>query len=398
MKKLLVASLVLGSLASNAQTAFGDYLDNINVISTAMPMLNIGPDARGGGMANVGVSSSPDAYSMFWNPAKLAFLGKGKKDVGLMYNPWLRRIVPDVDLSAVSYVTGLTDRSGLGVSLRYFSLGDITFRNDQGQEQGTFNPYEMAVDVGYAMKLSDNLSAAIALRYAFSDLTQGQTVDGLQTQAGQTFAADIAFYYQSKVKNLSGGSKGQWTGGLNISNIGAKVNYSNSGQGDFIPTNLRLGAGYNYMIDKYNRVHFMFDVNKLLVPTAPVREQNDENGNNIPNEIIAGKDDNVGVIAGIIQSFDPSAKPGGSTELWREFIYNVAAEYWYNDMFAVRAGYQHENQYKGNRRYYTMGLGLKYNIIGFDFSYLFPADQSVKSPLESTLRFSMTFDFGAVGD
>ncbi|MGB4560438.1 MAG: type IX secretion system outer membrane channel protein PorV [Schleiferiaceae bacterium] len=392
---LISIALTAGVAASAQTTAFGD---NLNVVTSAMPMLNIGPDARMGGMANAGVAASPDANALFWNPAKLAFMGAGTMQGGLSYTPWLRRLVPDVELMFANVAMGLGDRSGVGASLRYFSLGDITFRNEQGDEQGTYRPYEMALDVAYALKLSENWSAGVGLRYALSDLTQGQVVGSLQTKPGQTVATDVSFYYQGEELNLPDGQKGQWLGGLNISNIGAKVKYTESGDADFIPTNLKLGVGYNWILDRYNRVVVLFDVNKLLVPTQPVRDLLDADGDGDRYEIIAGKDDNVPVIQGILQSWDPAAKPDGSRELMREFMYNAGVEYWYDNKFAVRGGYQHEDALKGNRRFFTMGFGLRYSLLGLDFAYLFPADQTVRSPLENTIRFSAIVDLNQLLD
>ena len=322
--------------------------EELNVVSTALPLLNIGPDSRVGGLGNAGVAASPDANALFWNPAKLAFLGSGKKSGGISYTPWLRRLVPDVELMYANVAVGLGDRAGFGASLRYFSLGDITFRNENAEEQGTYRPYEMALDVAYALKLSKNWSAGVALRYSLSDLTQGQVVGNMQTKAGQTVATDVSFYYQGEVNNLPDGQKGQWLGGLNISNIGSKVKYTESGDADFIPTNMKLGVGYNWSLDRYNRVVALFDVNKLLVPTQPRRDLSDDDGDGDRNEILenyivdpdirGGKDDNVGVVQGIIQSWDPSAKPRGTEELFEEFMFNFGAEYWYDNKFAVRGG------------------------------------------------------------
>jgi hypothetical protein len=396
IRPVLFSIALTAEVAASAQTtAFGD---NLNVVTSAMPMLNIGPDARMGGMANAGVAASPDANALFWNPAKLAFMGAGTMQGGLSYTPWLRRLVPDVELMFANVAMGLGDRSGVGASLRYFSLGDITFRNEQGDEQGTYRPYEMALDVAYALKLSENWSAGVGLRYALSDLTQGQVVGSLQTKPGQTVATDVSFYYQGEELNLPDGQKGQWLGGLNISNIGAKVKYTESGDADFIPTNLKLGVGYNWILDRYNRVVVLFDVNKLLVPTQPVRDLLDADGDGDRYEIIAGKDDNVPVIQGILQSWDPAAKPDGSRELMREFMYNAGVEYWYDNKFAVRGGYQHEDALKGNRRFFTMGFGLRYSLLGLDFAYLFPADQTVRSPLENTIRFSAIVDLNQLLD
>ena len=387
--------LALGAQSLVAQT-FYDRLNDLNVVTTAMPMLNIGPDARSGGMANTGIGLSPDANAIFWNPAKLAFVGQGNVYGGLSYTPWLRRLVPDVELMFANVAAGIGERGGIGASLRYFSLGEITFRNEQGEEQGTYRPYEMSLDVAYALQLSKNFSGGVSLRYALSDLAQGQVVGGQLTKVGQTVATDISMFYQGDEFSMPDGQRGQWVGGLTLSNIGAKIRYSESGASDFIPTNMRLGGGFNWKLDRYNRITLLTDINKLLVPTKPLRDLLDTNNNGDRSEIIAGKDDNVGVIQGIIQSWDPAAKPDGFRELMREFMVNVGAEYWYNDQFAVRAGYQHEDVTKGNRRFFTMGFGVRYNLIGLDFAYLFPADQTVRSPLENTIRFSALIDLNQI--
>ena len=398
MKNSIIAGIGLFTLSgmSAAAQTFYDRLEELNVVTTAMPMLNIGPDARSGGMANVGVGLSPDANAIFWNPAKLAFVGKGTTYGGLSYTPWLRRLVPDVELMFANVAAGVGERGGIGASLRYFSLGEITFSNEQGEEQGTYRPYEMSLDVAYALKLSDHFSGGVSLRYALSDLAQGQVVGGQLTKVGQTVATDVSMFYQGDEFSMPDGQRGQWVGGLTLSNIGAKIRYSESGAADFIPTNMRGGAGFNWTLDKYNRVSFLTDVNKLLVPTQPTRDLLDADNDGDRSEIIAGKDDNVGTIQGIIQSWDPSAKPDGFKELMREFMVNVGTEYCYNEQFAVRAGYQHEDVTKGNRRFFTMGFGIRYNLIGLDFAYLFPADQTVRSPLENTIRFSALVDLNQI--
>jgi hypothetical protein len=394
MKNALRSAVALGILCVSAPEAMAQnpYASKLNVVTSAMPMLNIGPDARMGGMANAGVAASVDANALYWNPAKLAWVGQGNAMGGLAYTPWLRALVPDVELMFANAVFGVGKRGGLGVGLRYFSLGDITFRDENGNEQGTFRPYEVAADVAYALQLNQNWSAGISLRGALSDLTQGQVVGGLQTKAATTVASDISFFYQGNTFNMEDGQKGQWTGGVTLSNLGAKVKYTESGSSDFIPTNLRTGVGFNWTLDKYNRITLLADVNKLLVPTRPVRDLQDLDEDGDRSEIIAGKDDQVSVMQGIIQSFDPSAKPDGTAELMREFMVNVGGEYWYDEKFAVRGGYQHEDPTKGNRRYFTMGFGIKYSLIQLDFAYLFPADQTVRSPLQNTLRFSALFD------
>ncbi len=388
MKNLINSTLlVVFALASFSVKAQDN--EKFRVVTTAVPILQISPDARAGGMGDVGVASLPDANVIFWNPAKLAFLGEDASKLSLSYTPWLSRLVPDIDLAYLSYVRALGDRQGLGVSLRYFSLGEINFRDDQGNSTGTFSPYEFSADIAYSLKFSEQWSGGIALRYIFSDIAQGQIVQGLQTKPGQSVAADIAFYYKSRLINMQNGQKGTALFGVNISNIGAKISYSESGQDDFIPTNLRLGGGYVWQFDTYNKVAFMLDMNKLLVPTPPVRDQS-------TGEVLEGKDDDVDPITGMIQALSPSAKPDGFNELMREIVWNIGAEWTYNDLFMVRAGYQNEHETKGNRKYFTFGAGIAYNIFALDVAYLIPANSTVRSPLENTLRFTLSFDLGGM--
>ena len=396
IKGLIVTGLMLlGMMSVKGQNAFGDP----NVVTTAVPFLMVSPDARAGGMGDVGGASMPDGNNIHWNAAKMAFLGEGNSILALSYTPWLNRLVPDINMSYLSYNRAINKRSAFGMSLKYFSLGNIDFRDEQGNHQGTFNPYEMAIDGAYSLKLSETWSGGIALRYIYSNLTQGQSVAGLQTKPGQSFASDIGFYYQSRRQNLKDGKKSQWTFGTAITNLGAKISYTETGNENFIPTNLRIGGGYHLQFDEYNKISFLADINKLLVPTPPEYCTND-NGTPIIDSttgervICAGMDDNVSPIQGMIQALNPNAKPGGFEELMQEIVYNVGIEYWYSDIFAVRGGYQHEHENKGNRKYFTLGVGIKYNVFGLDFSYLIPANQSVRSPLENTLRFTLFFDFG----
>jgi hypothetical protein len=379
--------------AQDDVTAFGVN----NVITTAVPFLTISPDSRSGGMGDVGVSTSADANSLHWNVAKLAMLEDDFNGMSLSYTPWLSRLVPDIDLAYLSYAYKLDDRQGLAFSLRYFSLGEINLTNEDGIAMGTLRPNEFAFDGGYALKLSERLSMGVALRYIYSNLNQGSNFTGNNTRAGQSFAADVGVYYESREKNLKDGQKGQYALGLLISNVGAKLTYTDDANADFIPTNLRLGGRYTLKFDEYNAMSFIGEANKLLVPTPPIREgqrgrDSDENGNGIPNEILAGRDDNVGVIEGMFQSFNDA--PGGGQEEFNEIIWNLGVEYNYNDQFFLRAGYQHEHETKGNRKYITMGLGVQFNVFGLDFAYLIPATPTVTSPLENTLRFSLLFNFG----
>jgi hypothetical protein len=380
MKKLAFLSLALVfAFQSKAQSNL-----KYNVVTTAVPILLVSPDSRAGAMGDVGVASTPDGNSSAWNPAKLAFLENKKASMALSYTPWMSRLVPDIDLAYVNYTKALSDRQGISASLRYFSLGEINFTNEQGNSMGTFNPYEFYLDVAYALKLSDHWSAGTALRWIYSDIAQGQVVQGLQTKPGQSGAADLGFYYQGDYNNIKGGRRQAWSAGIALTNLGAKIAYSESGNSDFLPTNLRIGGGYHLEIDQYNQLSVYLDLNRLVVPTPP------ELGTN--GEIVAGMDDNVTPLMGVFQSFNPAAKPGGFDELLQENIYNFGLEYKYYNFLFARAGYLHEHKLKGNRQYVTMGFGLQYNVFTIDMAYLIPASPTTRSPLENTLRFSMAFN------
>jgi hypothetical protein len=388
----------------NAQTTSSQVKEDLqlNTITTAVPFLLITPDSRSGGMGDAGCASLNDINAIHWNASKLGFAEK-KMGIGISYTPWLRALVPDINLA---YITGFykTKKSGtIGASLRYFSLGDITFTDNNGQVIGQFRPNEFAVDVAYAKKLSDNFSIGGAARYINSNLTGNALVENSQTHAGRSVAVDIsALYKKEKIKLAD--KKAIAAVGINISNIGAKMSYSDRGEknsSDFIPINLRLGGSLNVNLDDYNSISVLADVNKLLVPTPPIykykvdtngRETSeiatDADGNPI---IAAGKDPNRGVAEGMFGSFNDA--PGGAKEELREINYSLGLEYWYNHLFAVRAGYFYEHPTKGNRQFFTIGAGVKYNVFGLDFAYLIPTQQ--RNPLENTLRFTLTFDFDA---
>ncbi len=368
----------------------------VNTITTAVPFLMISPDSRAGGMGDAGVASSVDANSVHWNASKLAFAEK-KMAIGVSYTPWLRALVPDINLAYLSGYYKTKKNGTFGGSLRYFSLGDITFTDINGNTIGQFRPNEFALDVCYALKLSNVFSMGGAVRYVNSNLTGGTFVDGSATKPGRTLAVDIsATYRKDKIK--VGGKEGILTFGANISNIGGKMSYSNRNSAtnsNFLPINLRLGSSLALNLDEYNSITFLVDANKLLVPTPPVYLL-DSKGNVIPDgsggyKIAYGKDPNRGVASGVFGSF--SDAPGGAKEELKEINYSFGMEYWYNKLFAIRGGYFYENPLKGNRQYVTLGAGVKYNVFGLDFAYLIPTKQ--RNPLENTLRFSLTFDFDA---
>lgn len=376
---------------------YGQDLD-YNVISTAVPFMMIAPDARSSAMGDVGVSTSPDVYSMHWNPAKYAFI-EDDFSIGLAYSPWLRKLVPDMNIAYLGVSKRVSPKSTVAATMRYFSLGDITFTDENTYDLGTYSPNEWAIDVAYSRKLGKYISGAVAGRFIYSNLTQGVKD---YSKAAISVAADVAVYYTRDVywfntvdANIA------W--GVSINNIGSKMNYNEANmEKDFIPTNLRLGPTLKLDIDEYNSLAFSVDLNKLLVPTPPVYQRDSkgaivfENGEPV---IAAGKDNNVGPVQGIIQSFFDA--PGGFKEELKEFTIGAGAEYWYNNTFTVRTGFFHEAQMKGNRRYLTFGAGLRYNVFNIDVSYLVPVNNTANSgtnPLESTLRLSLTFNLDKWGN
>tara|TARA_Y100001978_G_scaffold202130_1_gene222288 strand:+ start:994 stop:2232 length:1239 start_codon:yes stop_codon:yes gene_type:complete len=386
MNKCLVFVLLpIFLLKSQEWLTNSEYINNLNTITTAVPFLTIAPDSRSGAMGDLGVATSPDVYSLHWNSAKLAFLPQGGS-FAISYTPWLSNLVPDISLSHITGYYKLNKISTVAGSLRYFSLGNIQFTDGDGWNIGEYDPNEYVFDLGYSMKLSDHFSAGLVMKYIYSNLTGGLPVEGLDTQAGQSFAVDLGTYYESKKFKLTE-YESQWAVGLNISNIGGKISYTESGDEDFLPMNLRIGGRLSTEIDDYNRLMVAFDINKLLVPSPPIY---DSSGDTDPENIIAGRNPNVGVVQGIFQSF--SDAPGGIEEEFNELMYSVGGEYWYDNQFAFRFGYFHEHETKGNRKYFTLGASLKLNVFGIDFAYLIPANSSVRSPLENTIRFSLVFD------
>jgi hypothetical protein len=391
MKKII--SLTLASIlcyVSFSQNVTGvDEIgrDNLNTITTAVPFLLISPDSRAGGMGDVGVATSPDANSLHWNPAKFAFV---EDEVGfaVSYVPWLRALVPDINLSYLAGYKKLNKNEAIAMELRYFTLGDITFTDVIGNNLGQYKPSEFALGSAYSRKLSDQFSLAISGRYIYSNLTGGQSAGGITTNAGQSIAADVAGYFRKDIRIAK--KDMELALGANISNIGNKVRYTETSTRDFIPINLRLGTALNADLDEYNKISFAFDINKLLVPTPPI--YNDS----IDGQIDFGQDPNVSVVSGIFQSFGDA--PGGFSEEMREINYSIGTEYWYDDQFAVRAGYFNEHNTKGGRKFFTFGSGVKYNVFALDFSYLINASRAINgnNPLANTMRFTLIFDFGAM--
>lgn len=388
MKKTLIAILLatfastgfaqLENINDNVDRLTGKVLDGNRIISTGVPLLLIAPDSRAGAMGDVGAASKPDANSIHWNAAKLSFMEK-QAGISFTYTPWLREIVSDIKLMYLSGYYRLDERNTLGASLTYFSLGTIDFFDEGGLQTGTYKPNEFAFDVAYSMKLSENLSMSLTGRYIRSDLTQGQNVGTTSTHAANAGAADLGLYYQNKI-DLEMPS--QYAFGVQISNLGSKISYSDNMESSFLPANLRIGGRYSMDFDQFNNLSVMADFNKLLVPTPPVY---DDEGN-----IFAGKDPNVGVLQGAIQSFYDA--PNGLKEELQEISMSLGLEYWYNKILAVRAGYFYEAKNKGARKYLTLGAGLRYNVMGLDISYLISTSALNNNPLKNTLRVSLSFD------
>ena len=366
MKKIILALCVLFyfSISTIAQVN--------NPIVTAVPSLSIAPDARAGAMGDVGAATSPDVNSQYWNPAKYVFM-ESEAGLSLSYTPWLRKLVTDIDLAYLTGYWKFDQRQALSASLRYFSLGDITLMDQLGYDQGSAHPNEIAVDVAYSRMLSEKFSAAATLRFIYSDLNNGMNLSGgTEMYPGKSVAADVAAYYKTPIALQS--VDGTLAFGLNISNIGAKMSYDQYETSNFIPTNMRLGGSFDYPIDNYNRVSVSADLNKLLVPTQ--------------NNLTAKEYSDLTPISGIFRSFTDA--PGGFSEELREISWSVGAEYAYNNQFFVRGGYYNEDQYKGNRKYFTAGAGFKLNVFTLDAGYVISTSQS--NPLDQTLRFSLSFD------
>ena len=369
----------------------------LNTITTALPFMSITPDSRSGGMGDVGTALSATSNSIYWNTSMLNFSEK-KSEISLSYTPWLRQLTNDIHLTNLTGYTKLGERQAFGMNLRYFSLGEITFTGNNGEVLRDDKPNEFEVTLAYAFKLSSKMSAN-------SNLTGGLVVAGAETKAARAGAADISFsYVDDKVK--LGSKNGIYAFGLTINNLGNKVGYSNDLNRDFLPTNLKIGNAYTTKIDDYNSITLAIDLQKLLVPTPAYY--------NDSNEVIAGKTNDVGVIAGMLQSFydapgqlvlddngDPILGSDGKAEVekgtklkeeLREINIATGLEYWYNNTFAVRTGFFYEHKTKGARQYFNVGIGLKYNMIGIDLSYLMAMKKN--NPLANTLRFTIRFDIG----
>ena len=393
MKHRLIAFVLL-SAALLVGTRL--YSQSLNAIQTVVPFLIIAPDSRAGAMGDAGVATTPDVYSMHWNPAKFAFID-GKAGVGISYAPWLRNLVPDINIAYLTGYKRIDKKQVMSGSLIYSSLGDVQFTDIYGNFMMNFKPNELAIDAAYSRILTEHFSGGIAFRFIYSNLSGGSYINGESSKPGISFAADVSGYYQKSVSLFN--KDAIIAAGFNFSNIGTKMSYSDSHASDFIPMNLRIGTAGTINLDSYNKLTFTIDLNKLLVPTPPIYYSVGEinaNGDTVKTalkEIKAGMDPtNLSVPAAIFQSFYDA--PGGFSEELKEITYSLGAEYWYNNQFAIRGGYFHEDASKGNRKYYTVGAGFRMSGFTIDFSYLMPVKQN--NPLARTLRFSLSFDLSAL--
>ena len=382
--RILTTCLLLLLLSHEAQAQ--DKQDMFNPINTSVTSQTIAPDARAAGMGDVGAATDPDVNSQYWNPAKYPFT-ISRAGLSVNYTPWLRQLVSDMDLAYLSGYYRIGEYSAISSSLRYFSLGEVMLSYDSTDPSMTINPYEMSFDVAYSMMLSEKLSWSAGLRFIYSDLTYDYTDD---TTPGTAFAADVALYYQDFL-NL--GSRECQVGlGLNVSNIGSKITFGGDDNAEFIPTNLRLGGSLMVPVDEYNRFTIAADANKLLVPTYPKQNEGESS-----EEYAVRKQKeyyDVSSISGMFKSFNDA--PNGFKEEMQEIQWSVGAEYIYHDQFALRAGYHHESENKGNRKYFTVGAGFKMNVFSLDAGYVIATAKS--NPLDQTLRFTLTFDMDGLKD
>lgn len=379
--RILLAVLTAAvSLGANAQ----EKTDIFNPERNSVTSQTIAPDARAAGMGDVGAATDPDVNSQYWNPAKYPFC-ISRAGVALNYTPWLRQLVNDMDLAYLAGYYRIGDYSAVSASLRYFSLGEVALTEDVGGM--TINPYEMSVDVAYSLMLSEKFSIAAAVRWIYSDLTYDYTDD---TTPGSAFGADIALYYQNYI--MIGQRECQLGLGMNISNIGSKITFGGDDNSEFIPTNMRLGASLMVPIDEYNRFTIAADANKLLVPTYPLQEDG-ESTEDYQQRVQKDYYD-ISSISGIFKSFGDA--PGGFKEELQEIRWSVGAEYVYNDKFSLRAGYHHESENKGNRKYFTFGAGFRMSAFSLDCGYVWATAKS--NPLDQTLRFTLAFDMDGIKD
>ncbi|UEG52889.1 type IX secretion system outer membrane channel protein PorV [Mucilaginibacter daejeonensis] len=370
--------LAQGTIGNSGTTTNGSS----GGLPTAVPFLTIAPDSRSGAMGDAGVALSPDVNANYWNPSKLTFIDEpGQDQASLSYSPWLRNLVGGINLAYLSYAHRLDQRNTIGASLRYFNLGSVQLVDANQNSQGTYTPNEFSIDGSFARKFGQNFSLGLTLRYIHSGIASGGSLNGQQVNSGNAVATDVSGYYQKYTRQF--GKEALLAFGLNMSNIGTKIGYTMSGKRYFLPANLRLGVADTWTLDQVNTFTVAFDLNKLLVPTPPIR--------NSSGNIIRGYDDDRSIPSGVFGSFGDA--PGGFREELHEISYAGGVEYGYDKQLFLRAGYYYENPNKGNRQYGTLGAGYKYDIFRFDLSYLVATQQ--KSALANTLRFTVIANFGS---
>lgn len=387
--KILTALLLSGIIT---EAAYAQSKDDFNPINTGVTSLGIAPDARGASMGDLGAATEPDAYSQFWNPSKYAF-AYSRGAVSLSYTPWLRKLVNDIFLANLSgyWKLGSEDNQAISASLRYFSLGEVVTETTGDTGGQTLSPYEMAFDLGYSRKLSEKFSMGVVFRYIYSDLGFSESYAGDNSTGASAFSADISGFYTTYP--MVGRNECQWSWGFNISNIGSKVNYNHGDNPAFLPTNLRLGTSFTFPLADYHNMSVNLDLNKLLVPAMPRRVDFEDTTEGELDYVKAYEDwQNMSSITGIFKSF--SDAPGGMKEELREISWSVGAEYNYNQQFFLRAGYYYQHPAKGNLQYFGLGAGFALNVVRLDASYMLATAQT--SPLDQTLRFSLTFDMDGI--
>ncbi|RYF10982.1 MAG: type IX secretion system outer membrane channel protein PorV [Flavobacteriales bacterium] len=373
-----IIGLLLGHLAFSQTVINGK---NSNPVLTAVPFLNISPDARSGAMGDAGVALSPSTFDTYWNPSKMAFLDE-ENHASLSYTPWLRNIAPDVNMAYLNFARRINERTALGASINYFNQGRVTAYDVNEVYLGAYQPNEFAIDFSVARKLSSAFSMGVTAKYIYSNIIgSSAAIAGAAGHSASALAAGVSLYYVSGMQQF--GREGKLSFGAHISDIGTKINYYDSGKNYFLPTNLKVGVADEFKIDELSKLTLTLDLNKLLVPTPPLQAAN--------GAITAGRDDDSqSIVSGIFGSFGDA--PGGASEEFKEISYAAGGEYKYDEKFAIRAGYFYENQYKGNRRYATFGAGYRYENLVLDFSYLIAADRG--NPLNNTIRFTLSANFG----
>ena len=386
---IFVAAAALSALSARAQDK-----DDFNPIQTGVASLGIVPDARGASMGDLGAATDPDANSQFWNPSKYAF-AYSRAAASLSYTPWLRKLVNDIFLANLSgyWKFGSEDNQAVSASLRYFSLGEVALNGAGGTGASTINPYEMSLDIGYSRKLSEKFSMGVVFRYIYSDLSFSESYASDQSAGASAFSADISGYYVTYP--ILGRNECQWAWGFDISNIGSKVNYNHGDNPAFLPTNLRIGTSFTFPLADYHNLALNLDLNKLLVPVMPRRQDFADDTQGEVDYVKAYQDwQNMSSITGIFKSFGDA--PGGMSEEFKEISFSLGAEYSYNDQFFLRGGYYYQHPAKGNLQYFALGAGFAFSVLRLDASYMMATAQT--SPLDQTLRFTLTFDMDGLKD